>query len=369
MKFLAKLSKNITFSPFPSYGSKIKEDEARLSAFSQAEMPLPKRLIIAGTFQCNARCPHCYMLQQNKEMFKEQNIMADLLFKKIMTSPFIKSLKRVTFSGGEALLNPNIFDWIDQAEKSGIKKIAIITNGLRLQDNKTVEKLLEKKNLSGFNISLDAISKEKYCRAKGIKDCDFDLICKQISRISDKFRGTSTKISGSFVTMRLDAEETQKIINFGESLGFHKLKLYAYHSALGKPYDQMKDKQIGDINKVSERIMKNENYDIDVSIKLPFEVTTKTFYCPSLAEHMCVGANGFLAPCCHIAWDKKYGNFIKSETNPINHPEIMNLREKFILAASKNEPSLLYKACRFCTRRTKGQLSFSKKNRNWHSYF
>ncbi len=333
-----------------------------LPVFTQGEMPLPRHLLVAATFKCTAQCPHCYMLQQNRKVFREQTVMAENLFQQIMASPFTRIISRIAFGGGEALLHPSVFKWMDQAEQHGIPKITSITNGLSLQDDEIVENLLKQDNLNEFNISLDSITKEAYCRARGIKKCDFEKICKQIERITDRFRGTQTIISGSFVTTSLNAEETHRIITFGESLGLNNLTLHAYHEATGNLNIQSQALQNKELMTISDQIMTRTDYQIDVTIKLPFGAAIQKFFCRSLADYLCIGANGFLAPCCHIPWDAKYGHFEQVEGNPINSPRIVALREKFVQAAAENNPELLPSSCRFCTKRTKGKLSFVAKN-------
>jgi MoaA/NifB/PqqE/SkfB family radical SAM enzyme len=336
-----------------------------LPMFKQSEMPLPRHLLLAATFKCTARCPHCYMLQQNTSVFGEQDIMTENLFQQIMNSPFIKNIRKIKFCGGEALLNPSVFNWMDQAEQRGITEIATITNGLSLQDDQIVENLLKQDNVDNFHISLDSTTKEGYCRAKGIKKCDFGKILMQVRRIADRFRGTQTSVSGSFVTTSFNTEEVHRIITFGESIGLHKLNLHAYHEATGNPQSQSQAKS----NKVIatyNQIMERTDYQIDVMIRIPFGAATKTFFCPSLASYLCIGANGFLAPCCHMPWDAKYGQFDKiDEGNPINHPLIIALREQFMRAASENESDRLPASCRFCPKRTRGKLSFIAKKRKW----
>jgi hypothetical protein len=111
--------------------------------------------------------------------------------------------------------------------------------------------------------------------------------------------------------------------------------------------------------------MTRTDYQINVRIKLPFEAASQMFYCRSLAYYLCIGANGFLAPCCHIPWDLKYGHFEQVEDNPINRPATLALRKKFVRAAAENNPELLPAACRFCLKRNKGKLLFKTKNKKW----
>ncbi|MDX1709119.1 MAG: radical SAM protein [Desulfobacterales bacterium] len=342
-----------------------KTKKAASSAFTQGEMPLPRQLLIAATFKCAAKCPHCYLLQQDKQIFSEQTVMAEDLFQRILDSPFINDISVTTFHGGEALLHPSLFDWMDQAHRRGLPKIKTITNGLSLQTDRIVENLLEREYLAALNVSLDAITPEAFCRAKGIKNCDFEKICRQVKRIADRFRGTQTSISGSFVTYRLDTEETREIIRFGESLGLHNLTLRAFHTATDHAVRQSQAQQIKEVMTISDQIMNQTDYQINVKIKLPFMATKPAFFCRSLAHYLCIGANGTLAPCCHIPWDPKYGTFAEADKNPINSPSIVAMREKFVQAAARNDQDLVPAPCRFCTKRAKGKMVFAADTKQW----
>ncbi len=339
--------------------------KANSSVFTQGQVPLPRQLLIAATFKCAAKCPHCYLLQQNNDIFGNQTVMAEDLFERILDSPFIKDISVTTFHGGEALLHPSLFKWMDEAHRRGLPKIKTITNGLSLQNDHIVENLLERDFLAGFNVSLDAITPEAFCRAKGIKKCDFEKICRQVKRIADHFRDTQTSISGSFVTYRLDTEETRKIIRFGESLGLHNLTLRAFHTATDHAVKQSQEQQIKEIMTISDQIMNQTDYHLNVKIKLPFVATKPAFFCRSLAHYLCIGANGALAPCCHIPWDPKYGNFDESDENPINSSRIAAMREKFVQAAVKKDQDLVPAPCRFCTKRAKGKMLFEAKTKKW----
>jgi MoaA/NifB/PqqE/SkfB family radical SAM enzyme len=342
-----------------------KKRKSNLPVFTQNEMPLPRDLLIAATFKCTARCPHCYMLQQNRKIFHEQTVMADNLFQQIMDSPYTKNINSIIFAGGEALLHPRLFEWLDHAHLRGFPKISTITNGLSLQNDASVHNLLKRDYLNNFNISLDATTQEAYCRARGIKKCDFEKICKQIKRITGRFNNTQTIISGSFVTLSLNAEETHRIIRFGESLGLQKLTLHAFHEPSNSISMQSQTQQNKEVMRISDLIMTRTDYQIRVKINLPFGAATQMFFCPSLAYDLCIGANGFLAPCCHIPWDAKYGHFEQIEANPINSPSIVALRAKFVRATEENNPELLPASCRFCPKRTKGRLLFDIKTKKW----
>ena len=340
--------------------------------FTTPERPLASRLVVGTTLRCAARCPHCILLQQNRSVFNHHTDMDTVLFEQLMKSPYICNLQSIVFSGGEALLNSKVFDWIDQAERRGIPEIELVTNGLPLKTPDIVDKLIMKESLNSFNISLDSTTAEGYCRAKGIKKTNFTLICEQIHRIANHFHNTKTKVSASFVTQELDAEDAHTIITFAQSLGLRNVQLTTYHDATGEnhktaePNKYEYEKLMFAIDQITART----DYRANVTIQLPTVFAHKRFFCHSLANYLCVGPQGHIAPCCHMPWDAKYGDFGVATENPINHPAIVAMRKQFMQAAAASDLRRLPDQCQLCNKRTpKNILLFKAEKRQWHKKF
>ena len=338
--------------------------------FTTSERPLASRLVVGTTFRCAARCPHCYLLQQNRGVFNTQTDMAPVLFQQLLASPFTRDLKSIMFTGGEALLNPNIFDWMDQAEIRGIADIRLVSNGLSLQVDKIVNRLVDQKNLKRLNISIDATTEEGYCRTKGIKQANFGKICEQIGHIADRFRDTRTKLSGSFVTQRFTADNTHRIVNFAQSIGLPNVQLTAFHNTHEVDRKSAETHSIEKYQAVIDQVVARTDYPINIMIQLPPELARKRFFCHSLAKYLCVSPNGTLAPCCHMPWDPKYGNFCGATDNPINHPAIVAMRNQFREAAASQDLRRLPEQCRHCNKRTpKNALLFNGDTRQWQKIY
>ena len=330
--------------------------------FASAEIDKPVHLHVAITYDCKAACPHCYMLQQNKKAFKDKLHMDVSLYKRILASSHAKSAKKITLTGGEPLLHPAFFDWLKMAHEAGIPKIASITNGISMQDDDLVQKLISCDVLDAFNVSLDSDNKAGFCRAKAIKDADFESICSNIKALTKRFKDTKTRISGSFVIMTLDAEKARRIIQFSEDLGLHKVTLHALHVAK-KGSVKEGGAVVGDI---CAELMAHNDYKMDVTVKLPYPLCHGTFYCSSLATFLCVGADSSLAPCCHIPWDEKYGEYSETDANPMNHAAILSMRKAFIRAYESKNDNMLPEACKLCSKRSRGHLYFNSNQSRWY---
>ena len=153
--------------------------------FRSLEMPLPTQLSLAFTHQCNAACPHCYLRQGNRDVFKANENINESFLKSIFESPSAGSIQSLSCGGGEALLHPHFFELLDIPIAAGIQNIQVVTNGISLMDDVVTRKIIdEQEKLSNIQISMDASNQKDYAKAKGIKDCDFDKICNNIKKLT-----------------------------------------------------------------------------------------------------------------------------------------------------------------------------------------
>src|SRR5574344_697205 len=84
------------------------------------------------TSRCNENCQFCYRIICNKENTYEQN-------KKILDALIKMKIGKITWTGGESLLYPYLFELMKEAHNNGIKN-NIITNG-RALSTETIDKI------------------------------------------------------------------------------------------------------------------------------------------------------------------------------------------------------------------------------------
>ena len=101
------------------------------------------------TSNCNENCEFCYRIICNKENTYEQN-------KRILDILINLKIDRITWSGGESLLYPNLFDLMKEAHENNIQN-NIITNGKVLTPT-VVDEIEEYTDYITF--SLDALNEE-----------------------------------------------------------------------------------------------------------------------------------------------------------------------------------------------------------------
>lgn len=155
-----------------------------------------KYLNIYLTQACNLRCKHCFMLSG----IKLDNELTAGQWKNVLKD--FKSIggEYVTFTGGEALMNPDFEDIVKYASSIGLS-VTILSNGV-LWTDKLIDRLYGYVNQ--IQISLDGINEQTNAsvRGKGI----FDKVVENIIKIAN--RGYRTSVATTFTLENL-TEETK----------------------------------------------------------------------------------------------------------------------------------------------------------------
>jgi len=110
---------------------------------------------ISITDACNLNCHYCKNgedLEVNRLTTKQLKVMIDALDQ--------LSFKKVKFTGGEPLLNPDIVEIVRYANnKENIKNIGLTTNGIQL--DQFLDGLIQA-GLKRVNVSLDSLKRDKF---------------------------------------------------------------------------------------------------------------------------------------------------------------------------------------------------------------
>lgn len=102
------------------------------------------------TTRCNQKCAYCHGFRNIPELSFEEN-------KEVLTKLIRAGVNYITFSGGEALLYPNIVDLLKIAKQYGVKS-KLITNGTLIANNEKVRHVID--YLHTITLSLDTINDE-----------------------------------------------------------------------------------------------------------------------------------------------------------------------------------------------------------------
>lgn len=119
-------------------------------------MEKTKRVKIVTGLKCNIKCVFCYYRDSlNAPNRKYEEIVDDLNYAKK------HGISEVDFSGGEPTVHPELPRLISEAKAIGMKRVCIISNGVRLSD-KTYMKTLKDAGLGEILFSLHGSTEETH---------------------------------------------------------------------------------------------------------------------------------------------------------------------------------------------------------------
>ena len=104
-------------------------------------------LEIEITKRCNLNCIHCYV-GGNQKVDLEEKYIRDTIYQANEMG-----VNRLVLTGGEPLLDKNVFSYAEYAKQIGIPDVALLTNGILLDD----EKASKCQIFSGVQMSLDGV--------------------------------------------------------------------------------------------------------------------------------------------------------------------------------------------------------------------
>ena len=102
------------------------------------------------TTRCNQKCAYCHGFRNIPELSYEEN-------EEVLSKLIRAGVNYITFSGGEALLYPNILDLLKIARQNGVKS-KLITNGSLIANSEKVREIVD--YLDTITLSLDTTRDE-----------------------------------------------------------------------------------------------------------------------------------------------------------------------------------------------------------------
>jgi len=156
------------FPPYTSLYNKMIQNKA------QKYIKVPDILEFEITDKCNARCTMC-----PDEVHLGNDFLDHELFKRIAREGYELGIRRMIFTGGEPLLDKQVFDKIDYAKKLGFTYVHMFTNGSILTPK--YQKKLLATELDSLTMSVDSAIKEEYERIRvGLK---FDVVVENMQTL------------------------------------------------------------------------------------------------------------------------------------------------------------------------------------------
>jgi radical SAM protein with 4Fe4S-binding SPASM domain len=147
---------------------------------------LPFSIMFELTYDCNFKCPHCYLGETQEKKKKE---LTTKQIKKILDELADIGVYRIGFTGGEALMRKDIFTILNYANKKGFR-FGLLTNGYFI-DEKIADKL-KKTNVDKVDITFNAINSSTFSTLTGVKD-SYKKVFKAVNLLLERDMQVSIK--------------------------------------------------------------------------------------------------------------------------------------------------------------------------------
>jgi radical SAM protein with 4Fe4S-binding SPASM domain len=161
----------------------------------------PLSVQIDITNNCNYNCLYCYndsKLNSKKKYLSKKQII------KLIKYLSKNNINSILFSGGEPFLNPDIYEFIKIAKKSGIQNVNINTNGSLILKN--IEKIYNYVNIITINIDGN---KKNHNKLRG-HEKSYQETIKVIKKLESNY--PQIKISVITVVNHMNIDEIEEVI-------------------------------------------------------------------------------------------------------------------------------------------------------------
>ena len=271
--------------------------EAHREAYQKC---VPWFVNIELTLSCNLSCQHCYNFDRNQPMpesFKK-NLNPEQIFK------LIEDLKKagtlmISFTGGEALLNANLFDYIKKARSENLL-VKIKSNGTLITPS--IAKKLKDFEVYNVDISLYGSNSEEH---------DF------LTQVSGSYKNTINGIQNlinnnipveiNYTLHKKNFKSIENMISIAEKLNCH----FNFNTELTEKYD---------LSRFNEELRLDQEdfiYLLKSSAKDFFIVdnSNKALQCECARTVCAINSSGDVLPC--IGAPIKSGNILEKSFEDI----------------------------------------------------
>lgn len=269
----------------------------------------PTHLEVEAASACQMRCPMCKTTEMVEEGINFFGVMEFVLFKKIVDECASRSLYSIKLSWrGEPLLNPEIVNMVAYAKQKGIKDVAFLSNGERL--NAKITEGLVHAGLDWISVSFDGMG-ETYNAIR--KPAIFEETVQKVRYIRE----------------------------YRDKIGSKKplIRVQSVHSAIRGKEDEFLKLWDGIADRVNfiadqKRSIVQRDYRHDPS-----------YICPSPWQRACIGWDGRVAQC--------YGDYMIA--NSLGDVKTQSIKEiwdgkpfRELRKLMKDKKRLATKPCRTC---------------------
>jgi radical SAM protein with 4Fe4S-binding SPASM domain len=181
---------------------------------------------------CNSKCRFCNYWKNDKPVFFDKDV-----FVQVLNDAKKYGLKKITLSGGEPLLHPNIIFFVKTAFDLDLN-VTIITNAL-LFDSKKVDLInLINKNKLTIVFSLNGADEKAHDYSRGVPG-SFSKVIRAIDYLNLCDKRNKIKISVSVTLAEDNSDELSNILNLKTIHPFDSLSFYYARQGVGNQREEI----------------------------------------------------------------------------------------------------------------------------------
>lgn len=236
------------------------------------------------TRKCNLRCKHCYSDSgaplQDELTVREIKALIDQLSDIGILS--------ITFTGGESLLHPYLFELIEYARKKPLT-VLLFTNGTLLT-SRIVRKLKEC-NVYQVNVSIDGPDPQTHDTFRGLQGA-FEKTIQGVNLL----KAAGIPVHASISITKANYKKLKEILSLIKDMGFHQYKLWPVSfSGRSKPEEFFTTTE--EFRKAMESVREFEFEEMGKKEKEEFFYSKNLKNCGIGTNALAIKCNGVVTAC------------------------------------------------------------------------
>jgi len=267
------------------------------------------------TRKCNLRCKHCYSDSGNRlddELTVEE-------IKQLIDQLANMGVLAITFTGGEPLMHPHIFELMEYAKKKPLT-LLLFTNATLITPE-VVEKLKELQ-VYKVNVSIDGPDSKTHDQFRGVKGAFVKTI-----RGVNLLQKAGIIVQASISVTKVNYTKIKETLCLINNLGITHYKVWPITFS-GRPGEKDIFLTVDEFRKVMEALREFEFEELGKKEKEVFKYSKSGENCGIGSGTVSIKCNGVVTPCPALGEDCSLGNVRTQSVADIwnNSPLLNDLR-------------------------------------------